>query len=408
VAAATVVAGAVLVAACAGSAGGQHRASSTSTTADPNHLVPGPATLPAGMSLAGLYTVVPDAHHDRNWDRYYRTKEKSGADDVDVVGIESQATWPPDRGAPAVRVHGLPAQVVVVGPQTAVLWREHGFDVAVGSDHPDEAGPAGLHLVAVAAQVQVDPSSGPRLSPSSGMTLSNELAGVETPGLPGNLALESGDHSVFATDDRAVLDRGYLDASTRYMTVSDWDHPWSQLVERASRGHGTIEALAGDQGQRYIQTLLPTGYAAVVHIGARTALVTAVHMDLDEVRAVTNAIAWSPERRVQSSVDDAVAQAREVGVDDAGLAAPVFGISGGPAESSDGLVVSHVQTGSPAATAGILEGDVILSIDGRPVRHLSDVLTATRSHSPGDRVTVRLRGIDAPSTVVVTLGPRPG
>ena len=41
-----------------------------------------------------------------------------------------------------------------------------------------------------------------------------------------------------------------------------------------------------------------------------------------------------------------------------------------------------------------LLGDVIVSIDGRPIRHLLDVEDALRPHAPGDRVTVEvLRGL---------------
>lgn len=54
-----------------------------------------------------------------------------------------------------------------------------------------------------------------------------------------------------------------------------------------------------------------------------------------------------------------------------------------------GAVVTSVQPGSPAATAGIAAGDTIREIDGTEVHDASDLVLAIRRGHPGDRVEVR-------------------
>ena len=53
-----------------------------------------------------------------------------------------------------------------------------------------------------------------------------------------------------------------------------------------------------------------------------------------------------------------------------------------------GAQVVGVQSGSPAATAYLAAGDVIVSIDGSKVASPDDVVAALADHQPGDRVTV--------------------
>jgi S1-C subfamily serine protease len=55
------------------------------------------------------------------------------------------------------------------------------------------------------------------------------------------------------------------------------------------------------------------------------------------------------------------------------------------------LVIRRVRRGSPAATAGLLPGDVLLDIDGLPVEALDDVVLAFQASSPGRRYEIRGR-----------------
>ncbi|MGQ0805961.1 MAG: S1C family serine protease [Actinomycetota bacterium] len=75
--------------------------------------------------------------------------------------------------------------------------------------------------------------------------------------------------------------------------------------------------------------------------------------------------------------------------------------------ADDGVVVVSVTSGSPAADAGIREGDVIVSIGGDEIADAGDVPEAIRKHRPGDEVEVVLLRGDERVTVDATLVERP-
>ena len=75
-------------------------------------------------------------------------------------------------------------------------------------------------------------------------------------------------------------------------------------------------------------------------------------------------------------------------------------------QPESGLLVVRVEPDSPAAIAGLLLGDVLISIDGKPVADTDDL----QAHLTGDRVgaTVAvdvIRG-GAPQTLSLTIGQR--
>jgi serine protease Do len=53
-----------------------------------------------------------------------------------------------------------------------------------------------------------------------------------------------------------------------------------------------------------------------------------------------------------------------------------------------GGVVTAVESGSPAAKAGLVSGDVIIQLDGHPVASMDAIVVALRVHKPGDTVDV--------------------
>jgi S1-C subfamily serine protease len=81
----------------------------------------------------------------------------------------------------------------------------------------------------------------------------------------------------------------------------------------------------------------------------------------------------------------------------------------------DGLPVVAVRPGSPAQKAGLrgsrgfdregrFTGDLILTIDGQPVRLRSDLEDVLEQHKPGDTLTLTVRRGDETREVQVTLG----
>jgi S1-C subfamily serine protease len=90
--------------------------------------------------------------------------------------------------------------------------------------------------------------------------------------------------------------------------------------------------------------------------------------------------------------------------------------------TSSGVLVQSVTPGSPAAKAGVrdgdpratlsngdirLGGDVITSINGKPVKSMDDVITEVNDKRPGDRVTLKLLRDRQTKTVTATLAQRP-
>lgn len=67
----------------------------------------------------------------------------------------------------------------------------------------------------------------------------------------------------------------------------------------------------------------------------------------------------------------------------------------------DGLLVRDVEDGSPAATAGIQEGDLVVDVGGRPVRDVNDMFEAIESAADGSVSLTLVRGIEE-RTVEVT------
>ena len=74
---------------------------------------------------------------------------------------------------------------------------------------------------------------------------------------------------------------------------------------------------------------------------------------------------------------------------------------------SQGALVEQVVSGTPAQSAGIQPGDVVVSLDGNPVNSWDDLTIALRSHNPGDKVSLGVYRGNSQITIKVTLGTAP-
>ena len=83
-----------------------------------------------------------------------------------------------------------------------------------------------------------------------------------------------------------------------------------------------------------------------------------------------------------------------------------LGVSIGDAAGA-GALVEQVQSGSPAAKAGLAKGDVVTAVDGHSVADAAALTAAVGGHAPGDHVTVSYTRNGSAHTLSVTLGTRP-
>jgi putative serine protease PepD len=78
----------------------------------------------------------------------------------------------------------------------------------------------------------------------------------------------------------------------------------------------------------------------------------------------------------------------------------------GLAERTDGgagAIIADVQPDSPAAEAGIREGDLVLSVDGEPINGQTGLVAAIRDRSPGDVVEIEVSRDGVRETLSATL-----
>jgi S1-C subfamily serine protease len=72
-----------------------------------------------------------------------------------------------------------------------------------------------------------------------------------------------------------------------------------------------------------------------------------------------------------------------------------------------GAAVAAVFAGSPASKAGLREGDVVVSLGGRPVRSAAELSRAMSSRKPGDSVVLDVLDQSGPRRIAVTVAKRP-
>jgi putative serine protease PepD len=87
---------------------------------------------------------------------------------------------------------------------------------------------------------------------------------------------------------------------------------------------------------------------------------------------------------------------------------PISGSAAQRAGVSEGLLVTAVQRGGPAASAGVASGDVITEIDGEPATSPDQLTALTITKKAGDKVDLTYERNGQSHTTTVTLGEQPG
>ncbi len=117
---------------------------------------------------------------------------------------------------------------------------------------------------------------------------------------------------------------------------------------------------------------------------------------IDEARPVIDEIRTKPAD-----------QRAWIGVTFDSIDTPAAAVQLGLSPDARGAAVIALFAGSPAAKAGLREGDVVVSIDGRVVRSTEEISKALRELDPGDSVVLEVVDRAGPRRVTVTVGTRP-
>ncbi|MCX7992106.1 MAG: trypsin-like peptidase domain-containing protein [Fimbriimonadales bacterium] len=74
---------------------------------------------------------------------------------------------------------------------------------------------------------------------------------------------------------------------------------------------------------------------------------------------------------------------------------------------ANGMFIDGVVANSPARSAGIQPGDVVVQLNGRPLRTIDDMQNFMRRAKPGQQITLRIWRDGQTRDITVTLGVRP-
>ncbi|MGZ8529503.1 MAG: M28 family peptidase [Candidatus Binatia bacterium] len=72
--------------------------------------------------------------------------------------------------------------------------------------------------------------------------------------------------------------------------------------------------------------------------------------------------------------------------------------------SIDGVLLAGVATGSPAAAAGLREGDIIIQLADKKISNIEDLTDILGAYKPADQVTIRVQRNNRTSALETTLG----
>jgi len=90
------------------------------------------------------------------------------------------------------------------------------------------------------------------------------------------------------------------------------------------------------------------------------------------------------------------------------IGARVVSSGSGQSAAEPGAEIDSVDSGTPAATAGLRKGDRVTQVDGQPVADGQALIVAIRTHVPGDEITLTYVRGSAAKELTLTLDGKVG
>jgi putative serine protease PepD len=100
--------------------------------------------------------------------------------------------------------------------------------------------------------------------------------------------------------------------------------------------------------------------------------------------------------------NDAVKVAQQL-IDKGSAQHATLGVSAQNSQDGSGAVIQEVQANTPAASAGLRNGDQIVKVGDRAVVDVDSLVAAVRDHDPGSKVDITYKRDGKQATVSVTL-----
>jgi Do/DeqQ family serine protease len=320
--------------------------------------------------------------------------------DAQVVGID-QATDLAVLRVQADNLHAVPvadSDALRVGDFVVAIGNPFGLGQTVTSGIVSALGRSGLGIESYEDFIQTDASINPGNSGGALVNLRGELVGINTAilsrgggnigigfAIPVNMAVQIMEHLV----EHGEVRRGRLGVVAQDLTpdlAQAFGIPQTQgavvarvepgsAAERAGLREGDVVVRVNERAVRNATEL--RNAIGLLRVGSKVVL--------DVVR---------DNRRVTITAE--VAQIRAETVEGRRLSRRLEGAAFSDiAENSElfgrveGVLVASVDSGSPAARAGLREGDVILSVNRQPVRNVEDMRRALEG--AGQRLLLNVR-----------------
>ncbi|ORW10009.1 S1C family serine protease [Mycobacterium kyorinense] len=316
---------------------------------------------------------------------------------------------PPVPAAPHPPTDPL-ATVSQVGPQIVDIDTKMGYQSAVGAGTGIVIDPNGVvltnnHVIAGATDITARDIGNNQTYPVEviGYDRTHDVAVLQLGGASGLPVANIGDSSAVAVGDPIVSLGNAGGAGGTPSAVSGKVVALNQTVSASDSLTGSSETLDGliqvDAPIRPGDSGGPTVNAGNQVIGMNTAASENYKLGRGEGFAIPINQAMAIAGQIRSGAASPTVHIGPTGF---------LGVGVSDSQNGQGAAVVRVLRDAPAAQAGVMPGDRIVSVDNNPVNSATALTNILDQHHPGDTIALGLQtGGGAPRTANVTLAPGP-